>query len=83
MREIYDAANGGELDRARELQAKLAPVYEAMAVTSNPTPVKTALEMLGVVSARVRLPMVEADEEQRAAIRAALESHGLLATRTH
>jgi 4-hydroxy-tetrahydrodipicolinate synthase len=80
MREIYDAAGAGELDRARELQARLAPVYEAMTVTSNPTPVKTALEMLGVVSARVRLPMVEADEDQRAAIRAALESHGLLAT---
>ena len=57
---------------------RLAPVYEAMAITSNPIPVKTALEMMGVVSARMRLPMVDADEEQRAAIRSALESHGLL-----
>ncbi len=80
MRELYDAHAAGDADRARELQASLAPVYEAMTVTSNPTPVKTALEMLGVVSARVRLPMVEADDDQRAAIRAALESHGSLAT---
>jgi 4-hydroxy-tetrahydrodipicolinate synthase len=79
MREVYDAHTAGDTDRAREVQARLAPVYEAMTVTSNPTPVKTALEMLGVVSARVRLPMVEADDEQRAAIRTALESHGTLA----
>jgi 4-hydroxy-tetrahydrodipicolinate synthase len=78
MREIHDAVVGGELERARELDARLEPVYEAMAVTSNPIPVKTALEMLGVVSSRVRLPMVAADEGQRSAIRSALEAHGLL-----
>jgi 4-hydroxy-tetrahydrodipicolinate synthase len=78
MRDLYDAAVGGDMDRAREIHERLVPVYEAMAVTSNPIPVKTALEMLGVASARMRLPMVEADDEQRAAIRSALESHGLL-----
>jgi 4-hydroxy-tetrahydrodipicolinate synthase len=78
MREIYDAANSGDLERAREVHAALEPVYEAMTVTSNPIPVKTALELLGIVSARMRLPMVDADEGQRAAIRTALESHGLL-----
>ena len=78
MREVYDAASAGELDRAREINARLGPVYEAMTVTSNPIPVKAALEMLGIVSARARLPIVEADEGQRAEIRTALESHGLL-----
>jgi 4-hydroxy-tetrahydrodipicolinate synthase len=80
MRALYDAATGGDLDRARELHDRLAPVYEAMTVTANPIPVKTALELMGVVSARVRLPIVAADEEQRAAVRDALESHGLLTT---
>ena len=79
MRAIYDAFEAGEGERAREIQAGLMPIYEAMTVTSNPTPVKTALELMGVVSARVRLPMVEADDEQRAAVRAALAAHGTLA----
>ncbi len=78
MREIYDAATAGDLDRAREVNERLQPVFEAMTVTSNPIPVKAALEMLGVVSARARLPMVESDEGQRTAIRSALEAHGLL-----
>jgi 4-hydroxy-tetrahydrodipicolinate synthase len=78
MREIYDAVRAGETGRARAIHERLGPVYEAMTVTSNPIPVKTALELLGVCSARLRLPMVDADDEQRAAIRSALESHGLL-----
>jgi 4-hydroxy-tetrahydrodipicolinate synthase len=80
MREVYDAMSAGESDRARELDSRLAPVYEAMAVTANPIPVKTALAMLGVISGRLRLPMVDADEGQRSAIRSALEAHGLLTT---
>jgi 4-hydroxy-tetrahydrodipicolinate synthase len=79
MREIFEAVSGGEPDRAGEIDARLRPVYQATTVTSNPIPVKAALEMLGVVSGRVRLPLVEADEAQRDAIRTALEAHGLLA----
>jgi 4-hydroxy-tetrahydrodipicolinate synthase len=77
MREIYEAVQAGELDRAREIDAKLRPIYEVLSRT-NPIPVKAGLEMLGVCSARARLPMVEADDEQKAEVRAALEAHGLL-----
>jgi 4-hydroxy-tetrahydrodipicolinate synthase len=80
MREVYDAATAGELDRAREIESGLHGVYEALTVTSNPTPVKAGLEMVGVIGGRLRLPMVEADEQQRAAVRATLERQGLLAT---
>jgi 4-hydroxy-tetrahydrodipicolinate synthase len=80
MREVYDAAIAGELDRAREIESGLHGVYEALTVTSNPTPVKAGLEMVGVIGGRLRLPMVEADEQQRAAVRATLERQGLLAT---
>jgi 4-hydroxy-tetrahydrodipicolinate synthase len=80
MREVYDAATAGETDRAHELNESLLGIYEAMTVTSNPIPVKAALEMLGVIAARARLPIVEADEKQRGAVRKALERRGLLAT---
>ena len=79
MREIWEAAQAADFDRAREIDAELQPVYEAMNVTTNPIPVKAAMEMLGLDSGRMRLPMVPADEEQRAAIRPALEQAGLLA----
>lgn len=80
MREMWDAAQGGDLERARELDAELKPVYEALSVTTNPIPIKAALELLGIASGRLRLPMVAADAEQRAAIRSALEGIGLAVT---
>jgi len=79
MREMWDAAQGGDLERAREIDAELEPVYVAMSVT-NPVPLKAALAMLGLAADRLRLPLVPADEEQRATVRAALESTGVSAT---
>jgi 4-hydroxy-tetrahydrodipicolinate synthase len=78
MRAMYEAAIAGDEARARELDAELQPIYEATSVTSNPIPVKTALEMLGVVDGHLRLPMVPASQQERAAVRAALERQGLL-----
>lgn len=80
MRAVYESATTGDLDRAREIDAGLRGIYEAMTVTANPIPVKTGLEMLGVIDATLRLPMVPADDEQRGAVRSALERQGLLAT---
>ena len=68
MREIYDAMQAGDITRAREIDAGLRPIYEICGKT-NPIPVKAGLELLGVCSARARLPIVEADEEQRAEVR--------------
>jgi 4-hydroxy-tetrahydrodipicolinate synthase len=78
LREIYDAVQGGDLDRAREIDAKLRPIYEMISQV-NPIPIKAALELLGICSCRARLPIVEADEDQKAEIRRVLEAHGLLA----
>ena len=49
-------------------------------MTTNPIPVKAALQMAGLIdSGAMRLPMVPATEEQRSAIRPALEAAGILA----
>ena len=78
MREVWDAAQAGDLDRGREIDSGLRQVYAAMGVTTNPIPVKAALEMTGLIpSGKLRLPLVPADAEQRATVRAALESVGL------
>jgi 4-hydroxy-tetrahydrodipicolinate synthase len=78
MRALYEAQTAGDAAGARQLDAQLQPIYQALAVTSNPTPVKAALEMLGIVEGHLRLPMVPASQREREAIRTALERHGLL-----
>ena len=80
MREIYEATTAGDHDRAEEIDADLEPVYRAMALTSNPTPVKTALELAGVIDASFRLPIVAATDDERAQIRRVLEAAGVAIT---
>ncbi len=63
-----------------EVHESLGGILRAMTVTSNPIPVKAALNMLGVEVGGLRLPLVEAAEDEAARIRVALERHGLLST---
>jgi 4-hydroxy-tetrahydrodipicolinate synthase len=78
MREMWEAAQGGDLERAREIDAGLRPLYEALAVTTNPIPIKAALELAGLIpSGRLRLPLVPADRQQRETVAAALERVGV------
>jgi 4-hydroxy-tetrahydrodipicolinate synthase len=74
MRRIVD-----EPERRHEIEDGLLDLYQALTVTVNPIPVKTALNMIGLEVGTLRLPLVEASEEERAVIREALERHNLLA----
>lgn len=78
MREIWDAAQAGDLERAREIDAKLRPAYDAMGFVTNPIPLKAALEMTGLIPhGGLRLPLVQLDADQRATVREALDAAGV------
>jgi 4-hydroxy-tetrahydrodipicolinate synthase len=77
MREMWDAAQEGDIERARQIDAEITPAYEATSVTTNPIPLKAALAMLGLCEDRLRLPLVSADAEQKAAIKAGLDAAGV------
>jgi len=74
MRRIAD-----EPEHRAEIHASLADVYEAMSVAPGAISVKAALALMGLRSGSVRLPYVDADDDERAILRAMLERHGLLA----
>ena len=79
VRELISRFGDGDRDGAAEIERELRPVVEALAVTTNPIPVKAALNMLGLEVGGLRLPLVEATEEEKAVIRAGLERAGVLA----
>jgi 4-hydroxy-tetrahydrodipicolinate synthase len=74
MRRIID-----EPDSRHEIERGLRDLYEALNVTTNPIPIKAAMNLAGHDVGGLRLPLVEATEEEKAVIRAALERHELLA----
>ena len=74
MRRIID-----EPDNRQEIEDGLRDLYRALTVTTNPIPVKTALQLAGHDVGGLRLPLVDASDEERTVIREALERHKLLA----
>ena len=74
MRRMID-----EPDSRREIHESLKDLFDAVFVTTSPIPIKAALEMAGHDVGGLRLPLVEASEEEKAVVREALERHGLLA----
>ena len=68
-----------EPERRHEIQDGLRDLFDALTVTTNPIPVKAAMNLIGVNVGGLRLPLVEATEEEKAVLRAALERHELLA----
>jgi 4-hydroxy-tetrahydrodipicolinate synthase len=79
VKELIARFEEGDVEAAREIDDELKPIIEALAVTTNPIPVKAALNMLGHEVGGLRLPLLEATEEEHGVIRAALERAGILA----
>jgi 4-hydroxy-tetrahydrodipicolinate synthase len=79
VKELISRFEDGDVEGAREIDEELRPIIAALAVTTNPIPVKAALNMLGHEVGGLRLPLVEATEDEKAVVRAALERAGVLA----
>ena len=78
---LYPAAVGelcrlwreGNTGEAKALQLSLIPLCDALFCEVNPIPVKAGMELLGLCSAEVRLPLAEADGRVRGKVEGALE----------
>jgi 4-hydroxy-tetrahydrodipicolinate synthase len=78
IRQLCDLVFSGDIPAARKIHEELTPLFNALFITSNPIPVKTALEMVGHPVGPPRLPLVPATSEERERIRKALMDAGLL-----
>jgi 4-hydroxy-tetrahydrodipicolinate synthase len=78
MRRMVD-----EPEQRAQIDASLKDVYETLFLTASPTCTKAALNLLGWSAGFLRLPLIEADEQELAQVRSMLERHGLLERSTH
>jgi 4-hydroxy-tetrahydrodipicolinate synthase len=75
---IYDAVMAGDLPKARELQAKLAPVRRLFTIGSHPLGLKEAMVQLGTLECgRCRRPTLELTPAQKNEVTAVLREAGL------
>ncbi|MGB9660534.1 MAG: 4-hydroxy-tetrahydrodipicolinate synthase [Moorellaceae bacterium] len=77
MQAMVRAYVQGDTVKAAAIHRELFPVFKALFITTNPVPVKAALNMLGLPGGPVRLPLVEATAAEKEKIAAALQAVGL------
>ena len=78
MKEIVTAAAQGDWGKARELNEKLLPLMDGLFETTNPILVKEALKLDGFPVGGVRLPLVDATEEQSKRLEETMRAVGVL-----
>jgi 4-hydroxy-tetrahydrodipicolinate synthase len=75
MVRAYAAA---DVATAQKLHHQFYPLFKDLFIETNPVPVKAALAMLGLMEEAYRLPLVAMNSKNREAVRATLESCGVL-----
>jgi len=75
---MISAFHAGDLKKAETLHNRLMPLFEVLFITANPTPVKAALEMIGLPVGIPRLPLIEATAAEKEQIRQVLKELGLI-----
>ena len=75
---FHSLCNSNKFDEAKNIFDKLLPLHDIMFVESNPVPAKYSLNLMGMMSEEVRLPLVTAEKVSKEKIKAVLNSLSLI-----
>jgi 4-hydroxy-tetrahydrodipicolinate synthase len=78
IKEMVDLAKTGDVTSAWKIHSRLLPLFKGLFITSNPIPVKAALQIAGTPVGPPRLPLVEATPEERTKIEQAMREAGVI-----
>ena len=78
VKQMIRAYRDGDAETAERIDEELGPAYELLTVQTNPIAIKAALNLVGQPVGGLRLPLVEASDEELARIRSCLERLGVL-----
>jgi len=76
--QMVNAYHSGDVRKAAEIHLRLMPIFKVLFITSNPSPVKYALELVGQPVGKPRLPLVEPSESEKQQIKKVLQDLGLV-----
>jgi 4-hydroxy-tetrahydrodipicolinate synthase len=80
MKQMHAAFFAGNHPEAIALNGKMLPIVHAcfQPTTPSPAPLKAALNFLGIQVGGLRLPLVEANSNEKCIVQAALAAYGLM-----
>lgn len=77
IQQMVRAYEQGEVRQALRLHLRLLPLFKVLFITTNPVPLKAALNMSGIDVGKPRLPLVEATAKEKEQIRSVLNELAL------
>ncbi len=78
IQQMVTAFVDGDVELAAEMHRRLLPLFKVIFITTNPIPVKAALELSGFDAGGLRPPLVGATDAERKQISNVMESLGLI-----
>ncbi|NQY74880.1 MAG: 4-hydroxy-tetrahydrodipicolinate synthase [Candidatus Margulisbacteria bacterium] len=78
IQEMISLFNTGKKDLSDAISKQLVPLFKALFITTNPTPIKAAMTMLGFQVGDPRLPLIPATEDEKQCLKTALLGLGIL-----
>jgi 4-hydroxy-tetrahydrodipicolinate synthase len=78
VKQMIRSFRDGDAQTAERIDQELGPAYELLKVQTNPIAIKAALNLLGHEVGGLRLPLVEASDDEVARVRSCLERLGVL-----
>lgn len=78
VKDMVEAVLNGDYMMGRKLHLELLEFHTAMFIESNPVPVKKTLELMGMIKANVRLPLVDMDDETLEKLKDVLKRYQLI-----
>ncbi len=77
MVEMWRAFEKGDVARARQIHFQLLPVFDVLFCETNPIPIKAALELRGLITKEIRLPLTPLTPANRERLQSVLQEAGL------
>ena len=78
MKEMITKYIEGSREEAKKIEAKLAPLFKVLFITTNPTPVKAALNIMGFDVGIPRLPLIDVTNEEKEKITSVLKEISII-----
>lgn len=75
VKQIYELFFSGQIEKAREKDKLLTPIYQALAIKSNPIPLKYALSEVFGCEEKLRLPLTELEKSEKTIVLSAIKNY--------
>jgi len=75
---LVETFNKEDINKSRKMHLKMLTLFEAMFYETNPIPVKTSMNLMGMISDEIRLPLCKMSEENLKKLKTTLKEYKLI-----